>query len=544
MGKTPVLEVVAEDLFVLAEALKVRMGYAFLLDVTAIDWLTYPRPPASRFELVYLFRHENFRDTLAVKVPVKDPKTGVKSLTPLYLAADWLEREVYDQYGIRFLGHPTLKRILNHLQFQGHPLRKDYPATARHLCTETQDMMDELGPKIAAKGYDISRDNLMVLNLGPSHPASHGTIRTIVALDGERIVAAASEIGYLHRGFEKSCESHTYNQIVPYTDRLNYCSALMNNIAFVKTVEEMLGLTLPERAVFIRVILAELSRIIDHLVCLAAGLLDMGAQTNYWYLFNPRNDAYDFLSRLTGARLTNSFMRVGGMAHDLYEGWRDDLDDVLKKVRKGIDETLVMVAKNRIFNERVQDISPVSAEEAVSRGFTGPNLRASGVPFDLRFADPCYHYDTFDFTMVVGSVGDTHDRMMVRFEEMLQSIRIIEQAAARMPEGPVCVDDRAVTLPPKPEVYNTIEGTIDQFKLIFEGVKVPPREHYSAFEAANGELGFFIVSDGSGTPYKVKVRAPSFLHMQAYPDIITDYQVADAIMTLGSLNIIAGEMDR
>ncbi|WP_300363591.1 NADH-quinone oxidoreductase subunit C, partial [Hydrogenimonas sp.] len=241
MGKTPVLKVAAEDLFALAEALKERMDYTFLLDVTAIDWLTYPRPPASRFELVYLFRHENFRDTLAVKVAVKEPETGVKSLTPLYLAADWLEREVYDQYGIRFSGHPTLKRILNHLQFQGHPLRKDYPATARHLCTETQDMMDELGPKIAAKGYDIARDNLMVLNLGPSHPASHGTIRTIVALDGERIVAAASEIGYLHRGFEKSCESHTYNQIVPYTDRLNYCSALMNNIAFVKTVEEMLG---------------------------------------------------------------------------------------------------------------------------------------------------------------------------------------------------------------------------------------------------------------------------------------------------------------
>ncbi|WP_201354148.1 NADH dehydrogenase (quinone) subunit D [Hydrogenimonas urashimensis] len=544
MKTLPAISVEAETLFRTVKHLKEISGYAMLLDVTAVDNLKLARPPKTRFELIYLFRHRDFTRTLALKVPVPDPKTGVASITPLYLAADWLEREVYDQYGIRFQNHPTLKRILNHLQFVGHPLRKDYPITQGQYCTQTQDMLDELGPRAASKGYDLQRDNLMVLNLGPSHPASHGTIRTIVALDGERIVAGASEIGYLHRGFEKSCENHTYNQIIPYTDRLNYCSALMNNIGFAKAVEDMLGLTLPDRAIFIRVVLAELSRIIDHLVCLAAGLLDMGAQTNYWYLFNPRNDAYDFLSKLTGARLTNSFMRIGGMAHDLYEGWREDLEDVLKKVRKGIDETLRMTQHNRIFNERVQNISPVSAEDAISWGFTGPNLRASGVAYDLRFADPYYYYDQFDFDMVVGSVGDTHDRMMVRFEEMLQSIRIIEQAVKAMPEGPVNVDDRAVTLPPKEEVYRTIEGTMNQFKLIFEGVRVPAGEHYGATEAANGELGFYIVSDGSGTPYRVKVRAPSFLHMQAYPRIIEEYQVADAIMTLGSLNIIAGEMDR
>ena len=544
MGETPMLQVDAENLAEAVAHLKDRLGYVMLLDITSVDNLRLPRPPATRFELVYLFRHKDFTRTLALKVPVRDPEEGVASITHLYLAADWLERETYDQYGIVFKNHPTLKRILNHLEFVGHPLRKDYPITKGQYCTETQDMMDELEPLLASKGLDVERDHLMVLNLGPSHPASHGTIRTIVALDGERIVAGASEIGYLHRGFEKSCENHTYNQIIPYTDRLNYCSALMNNIGFAKAVEDMLGITLPDRAIFIRVILAELSRIIDHLVCLAAGLLDMGAQTNYWYLFNPRNDAYDFLSKLTGARLTNSFMRIGGMTQDLYEGWRDDLEDVLKKVDKGIAETLTMTQHNRIFNERVQDISPVSAEEAISWGFTGPNLRASGVAYDLRFAKPYYYYDQFDFDMVVGSVGDTHDRMMVRFEEMLQSIRIIKQAVKMMPEGPVNVDDRAVTLPPKEEVYSTIEGTMNQFKLIFEGVKVPAGEYYGATEAANGELGFYIVSDGSGTPYKVKVRAPSFLHMQAYPKIIVDYQVADAIMTLGSLNIIAGEMDR
>jgi len=288
-----------------------------------------------------------------------------------------------------------------------------------------QDLMDEMKPLLDARNLDMNRDDLMIVNLGPSHPASHGTIRTLTALDGETIVAAAAEIGYLHRGFEKSCENHNYNQIIPYTDRLNYCSA--------KTVEEMLDITLPDRGIFIRIILAELSRVIDHLVCLAAGLLDMGGQTNYWYLFNPRNNAYDFLSKLTGARLTNSYMRIGGMTHDLYEGWESDLNDVLTKIDFGITESLKMITHNRIYNDRIQNVSPVSASQAIDYGFTGPNLRASGVAYDLRFTDPYYYYDSFDFNMVIGSVGDTYDRMMVRFDEMNESMKIIKQAMKRIP---------------------------------------------------------------------------------------------------------------
>lgn len=270
----------------------------------------------------------------------------------------------------------------------------------------------------------------------------------------------------------------------------------------------------------------------------------MGAQTNYWYLFNPRNDAYDFLSKLTGARLTNSYMRIGGMTHDLYEGWESDLKDVLTKIDFGITESLKMITHNRIYNERIAGISPVTAQEAIDYGFSGPNLRASGVKYDLRFAQPYYYYDTFDFNMVIGSQGDTYDRMMVRFEEMNESMKIIKQAMQRIPGGAINVADKNVILPQKQEVYNTIEGMMNQFMLVMDGVKVPAGEHYGAYEAANGELGFYIVSDGSGTPYKVKVRAPSFYHMSAYPKIIENYQVADAIMTLGSLNIIAGEMDR
>jgi len=544
MGETPMLLVDGGELHEVVRYLRDTRGFGLLLDVTAVDNLMLSHPAPTRFEVVYLFRSGSFDSTLGLKVRVVNADEGVATITDLYGSANWLEREVWDQYGIPFRGHPTLKRILNHNEFVGHPLRKDYEITKGQYCTVTQDMMDEMEPLLQERGLEAERDDLMILNLGPSHPASHGTIRTLVALDGEKIVAGASEIGYLHRGFEKSCENHTYNQIIPYTDRLNYCSALMNNIAFAKTAEEMLDVTLPDRGIFIRVILAELSRVIDHLVCLAAGLLDMGGQTNYWYLFNPRNDAYDFLSKLTGARLTNSYMRVGGMAHDLYDGWEKDLDDVLRKVDKGVAESLQMIEHNRIFQDRLLNVSPVSAAEAIDYGFTGPNLRASGVPYDLRFASPYYYYDSFDYDMVVGSAGDTYDRLMVRFEEILQSMRIIRQAAEKIPGGPVNVPDHKIVMPPKQAVYDTIEGMMNQFKLVYEGVKVPQGEYYGAFEAANGELGFYIVSDGSGTPYKVKVRAPSFLHMSAYPKIIEDYQVGDAILTLGSLNIIAGEMDR
>ena len=523
---------------------KEELGFTLLLDITAVDNLHKSHPPLTRFELVYILRHENFKELIMYKVPVEDVTIGVESIAAIFSSADWAEREIFDQYGIHFKNHKMLKRLLNHNEFEGHPLRKDYEITKGQYCTTAQDLMDEMKPLLKERDLDMIKDDLMIVNLGPSHPATHGTIRTLAALDGEKIVAAANEIGYLHRGFEKSCENHNYNQIIPYTDRLNYCSALMNNIAFSKTVEEMLDITLPDRGIFIRIILAELSRVIDHLVCLAAGLLDMGGQTNYWYLFNPRNNAYDFLSKLTGARLTNSYMRIGGMTHDLYDGWQTDLEDVLVKIDFGITESLKMITHNRIFNDRIQNVSPVSAAQAIDYGFTGPNLRASGVAYDLRFSDPYYYYDSFDFNMVVGSVGDTYDRMMVRFEEMNESMKIIKQAMKRIPDGPINVADKRITMPSKSCVYTGIEGMMNQFKLVIDGVKVPEGEHYGAFEAANGELGFYIVSDGSGTPYKVKVRPPSFYHIAAFPKIIENYQVADAIMTLGSLNIIAGEMDR
>lgn len=532
------------DLFATMKRAKETLGFTLLLDITCVDNLNKSHPNATRFELIYILRHREFVQTKIYRVPLLHADVGVESISTLFEAANWAEREVYDQYGIDFKNHPMLKRLLNHNEFVGHPLRKDYEITQGQYCTTSQDLMDEMQPLLQERDLDMNRDDLMVVNLGPSHPASHGTIRTLAALDGEKIVAAACEIGYLHRGFEKSCENHNYNQIIPYTDRLNYCSAIMNNIAFAKTVEDMMDITLPDRGIFIRVLVGELSRIIDHLVCLSAGLLDMGAQTNYWYLFNPRNDVYEFLSKLTGARLTNSYMRIGGMTHDLYEGWESDLADILVKIDKGVTESLKMIVGNRIYNDRLTDLSPVSKEEALSYGFTGPNLRASGVAYDLRFTNPYYFYDSFDFNMVVGSVGDTYDRMMVRFDEINESMKIVRQAIEKMPSGDFNIQDKSIIMPSKESVYGGIEGMMNQFKLVIDGVKVPEGEYYGAYEAANGELGFYINSDGSGTPYKVKVRPPSFYHMAAYPKIIEKYQVADAILTLGSLNIIAGEMDR
>ena len=469
----------------------------------------------------------------------------VDSISDLFSSANWGEREAYDQYGINFKGHPNLKRLLNHHQFVGYPLRKDYEITKGQICTETEDLMDEMNPLLTSKGYtpeDIH--DLMLLNVGPSHPASHGTIRNFVAMEGETITACVTEIGYLHRGFEKSCENHTYSQVIPYTDRLNYCSAILNNIGYSKAVEEMLNIDITARAKMIRIIIGELSRIIDHLVCNAANMVDLGGLTNFWYLFAPRDKAYDLLSKLTGARLTNTYTRIGGLEFDLYDGFAADLDDVLKDTQIAIDDALSLIAHNRIFHDRTQDVGVIKPDFALKYGISGPNLRSTGIAHDLRKDKPYYGYENFEFDVVVGSHGDIYDRMMCRFEEMRQSIRIIKQAMKELPDGPINVIAPGILLPNKKDVYGNIEGLMNQFKLTFEGIKVPKGEYYSSTEAANGELGFFIVSDGSGRPYKVKCRPPCFYALSSFAKLVEGGMLADAVVTMASMNFIAGEFDR
>ena len=525
--------------------LKDNQDFNLLLDITCIDYLKFPDVMESRFALVYILRDRTFKKEIIVKTFIPDHNLIVESISDLYYAADWGEREVYDQYGIKFKGHKNLKRVLNHHQFIGHPLRKDYPITKGQICTETEDLMDEMMPLLKSKGFNEEHmEELMLINIGPSHPATHGTIRNFLAMEGESIVACVTEIGYLHRGFEKACENHTYNQIIPYTDRLNYCSAILNNIGYSKAVEEMLKIEITPRAKMIRVVVGELSRIIDHLVCNAANMVDLGGLTNFWYLFAPRDKAYDLLSKLTGARLTNSYTRVGGLEHDLYDGFYEDMEVILKDVEKSIDEALSLIAHNKIYLDRTQDVGVISKEFAIDSGITGPNLRASGIAYDLRKDKPYYGYENFDFDVVIGSHGDVYDRMMCRFEEMLQSVRIIRQGMANMPDGAINVNNQGVILPTKKAVYGNIEGLMTQFKQTFEGIKVPKGEHYSFTEAANGELGFHITSDGSGTPYKVKCRPPSYYALAAFPRIAEQGMLADAVITMASMNFIAGEFDR
>lgn len=526
-----------------------ELDFGLLVDMTAIDYLHYPEKSDCRFYVVYILRNWEENMLVTVRTPVEDPDKGIPTCTHLWDSANWGEREVYDQYGINFIGHPDLRRILNHWQFEGHPLRKDYDIKDGQICSETYSLEKEIKERLLTKGVDEStmRDintEIMYLNLGPSHPATHGAIRIFTALDGESILANVNEIGYLHRGFEKTAENRTYNQVVPLTDRLNYCSALMNNIGYVKAIESWMGIEITERAQFMRVVLSEFFRVQDHLVCLAANLVDMGGLTNYWYLYNEKEASYDLISRLTGARLTSSFTRIGGMYRDFYDGWEEDMEAQLKAIEQGVSDSLALILKNRIVHDRTQGACVLKPEVALSYGYTGPCLRASGVPFDLRKDNPYYNYEAFDFNVPVGSQGDIYDRIMVRFEEIFESIKIIRQAMKMIPGGPVFVNDHKAVLPPKEKVYGNIEGLANHFKLIFEGIKVPAGEWYDSYEAANGELGFTCVSDGSGQPYKLKVRPPCFYIMGGFHEMVEGEMIADAVINLGSINIIGGELDR
>lgn len=520
--------------------------YPFLMDVCGVD---YPERD-KRFEVVYHFYNPEQNQRLRLKALVGEGEM-VPSLTPVYRAADWFERECYDLFGIKFEGHPNLRRILCHEDFVGHPLRKDYPADRNqelltpihHTFEREHDLMT--GRQQGQGGLDHDHlDERTWINIGPAHPATHGTLRFMAVLKGETLEKVDVEIGYLHRCFEKMCESHTYNQIIPYTDRLNYCSAPINNNAWCLAVEKMLGIVVPPRAQVMRLILDEFSRIIDHIVCTCTNAVDLGALTNFWLGFQGRERVYDLFEKLCGARLTVSLARVGGMGFDFPDGWIAQAREtvgVLRQARREIDKLLT---KNRIFVHRMVGAGPISREDAINWGFTGPCLRAAGEPMDLRKASPYSMYDQFDFDVPIGSRGDSYDRYMVRMEEIEQSCRILDQALANVPEGPLSVDDPKIRLPAKHDVYDNIEGLMNHFMLVIHGVQPPPGEIYSAVEGANGELGFYIVSDGTGRPYRVKCRPPCFAVFQGFSHMVEGGMIADAIAALGSVNIIAGELDR
>jgi NADH-quinone oxidoreductase subunit D len=385
----------------------------------------------------------------------------------------------------------------------------------------------------------------MRLNMGPSHPAMHGTIRMVLDLDGENVIRLDVQPGYLHRGFEKSCERGTWAQVFPYADRLNYVSPMLNNVGWSLAVEKLLGIEVPERCQYYRVILGELSRIADHFTCNGASAMELGAFTPFLWLLKVRDWVWDILERETGARMTHSFGRIGGMAAPPTASFKDDVRQLIPEIRKVVKETEVMLLRNRIFLDRMQGVGVLTKEQALSYGCTGPVARSAGVAYDVRKDHPYLVYDRFDFEVPIGEDGDNWDRFMVRLEEIHQSVRIIEQALDQMPDdGPINVDDPRIVYPDKHDVYTTIEATIAHFKLVMEGLRVPQGEVYSFTEGGNGELGFHIVSDGSGTPYRVRVRPPCWYNLAASREMLLGGMIADIIPTFGSVNMIGGECDR
>jgi NADH-quinone oxidoreductase subunit D len=386
----------------------------------------------------------------------------------------------------------------------------------------------------------------MTLNMGPSHPAMHGTVRIILTVEGETVKDADVQVGYLHRCFEKESEHATYTQVFPYTDRLNYVSPMLNNVGYALAVEKLLGIAerVPERAQYIRVIVGELSRIADHLTCMSAGAMELGAMTIYFWGIKAREWIWEMLEELSGARMTHSYVRVGGLAYDLTPDFIPKVLALFPKINVVLKDIHDSLWENRIFRDRMDGTGVITQERALQYGWTGPCLRSTGIDYDVRKAHPYLVYDRFDFDVPIGSKGDNFDRYIVRMEEARQSMRILVQAFKQIPEGPVCLDDPRIILPPKADVYNSIEGMISHFKIIVDGVKVPPGEVYSYTEGGNGELAFYIVSDGTGRPYKCRVRGPCFIITSALQEMIVNKPIADIVPTFDMMNMIGGECDR
>ncbi|MDA2919785.1 NADH dehydrogenase (quinone) subunit D [Desulfobacterota bacterium AH_259_B03_O07] len=391
-----------------------------------------------------------------------------------------------------------------------------------------------------------SRTETLMLNMGPQHPSTHGVLRVVLNLDGETVVKAVTFIGYLHRGIEKLCEHITYQQCLPYTDRMDYLASICNNIGFILTVEKLLDIEdeIPDRAKVAEVILFELGRLESHLVGIGTNALDLGAVSAFLYCFKERERIYDILEMVCGARLTTSYPRVGGLPEDLPDDFENAVRSFLKAFPKTLNEVDRLLTRNKIWIQRTKGVAYISSDDAIDLGLTGPALRGSGVPYDVRKAMPYLGYENYDFEIPVATDGDAYSRYLCRLEEMRQSLKIIEQAISNLPDGPFIADLPEVVLPPKDLVYSRMESLIRHFVIVYEGFKTPPGEVFHSVENPKGELGYYIVSDGSGKPYRLRVRGPSFVNLQALPRMVEGRLLADVIAAIGSIDIVLGEVDR
>jgi len=536
-------------------------AFDHITDVCSVDYLDDPE----RFEVIYhvLSLPHGTRLRVKARVPEEDPT--IATVTAIWKGANFMEREVYDLMGIRFTGHPDLRRIFMPDNYdEGYPLRKDFPTEGRGW-RSTFEFIPRLDEPAVAGGEEevpleqqrvfrsdngdqppssTRRREELLLNMGPQHPSTHGVLRIVLDLDGERIVKATPDLGYLHRGVEKLAEGLHYMQVIPHTDRLDYVCSMTNNYAYVRAVEKLVGIRVPERAEYIRTIVAEMQRLIGHLFWLGTQALDIGAMTVFFWTFREREVLLDLFEKLCGARLTLNYYRIGGVDSDFTPDLVERLAAFLKTFPDKVREYDDLIANNRIWLARTKHVAVISAEDAINFGLTGPVLRGSGVAYDVRKLEPYGAYGKVDWEVPIGKHGDTYDRYWVRMEEMRQSAHIIQQCLDQMPPGPIMADMPTVIPPPKPMVMRDMESLIHHFIIFTQGFKPPKGETYCATEVPKGELGFFIVSDGSPRPYRLKIRAPSFVHMGAFDHMARGYLIADIITIFGTYDIVMGECDR
>ncbi len=529
--------------------------YRMLYDLTALDErdrLHREGQPAGEFTVVYHLLSFERNEDVRVKVAVTGESPSLSSITDLWPAANWYEREVWDMFGIRFEGHPHLRRILMPPTWEGHPLRKDHPARGTEIgpfqLPDEKQVREQEALRFRPEDWGLTRQGedteFMFLNVGPQHPGTHGVLRIVLQLDGEEILDAVPEIGYHHRGAEKMGERQSWHTYIPYTDRIDYLGGVMNNLAYVLAVETLAGIDVPDRVKVIRVMMAEFFRLASHLVWYGTFAQDVGAMSPVFYMFTDRERIFEIVEAVCGGRMHPSWYRIGGVAQDLPKGWDQKVRDFLNYLPGRLAEYDKLVMQNRIFKARTVGIGRYSTDEAIEWGVTGPGLRATGFEWDFRKKRPYSGYERFEFDIPTAQHGDCYDRGLVRVEEMRQSLRIISQCLENMPPGPYKSDHPLATPPLKERTMHDIETLITHFLSVSWGPVIPPGEAFFGIEATKGNNGYYLVSDGNTTSYRTRIRAPSFPHMQMIPLLSRKSLVPDLLAILGSIDFVLADVDR